>query len=167
MSKPEDKTAPTPLPMIERRRIEAEILKHVYETVKERDGADVARAIVAEAVRRSSIEQGQKMAAMTGDRKGIEAYASLLPLWTMEDALRMEVLAQTDKELRFNITRCRYAEMYREMGLGDIGGLLSCQRDGTFCEGYDPKLKLKRTQTIMEGASHCDFHYTYDEKGRD
>lgn len=50
------------------------------------------------------------------------------------------------------------------MGLGEIGHLLSCQRDGTFCEGYDPKLKLTRTQTIMQGASHCDFHYRYEDE---
>jgi hypothetical protein len=53
--------------------------------------------------------------------------------------------------------------MYKEMGLGEIGHLLSCQRDGTFCEGYDQNLKLKRTQTIMQGASHCDFDYTYEK----
>ena len=56
----------------------------------------------------------------------------------------------------------RYAEMYRSMGLGEIGHLLSCQRDGSFCEGYDPKLKFARTQTLMQGASHCDFHYVYE-----
>ena len=55
--------------------------------------------------------------------------------------------------------RLRYPEMYREMGLGEIGHLLSCQRDATFCEGYDKRLKLERTQTIMQGASYCDFKY--------
>ena len=45
------------------------------------------------------------------------------------------------------------------MGLGDIGDILSCNRDGAFCEGYDPRIKLTRTQTIMGGASHCDFRY--------
>ena len=59
--------------------------------------------------------------------------------------------------------RCRYAETYKAMGLGEIGHLLSCNRDGAFCEGYDPKLKLERTQTIMQGASHCDFRYTYEQ----
>jgi hypothetical protein len=49
------------------------------------------------------------------------------------------------------------------MGLGEIGHLLSCQRDGTFCEGYDDRIKLKRTQTIMQGASHCDFDYTFQK----
>jgi hypothetical protein len=53
------------------------------------------------------------------------------------------------------------------LGLGDIGHLLSCRRDGTFCEGYDPKLKLTRTQTIMRGASHCDFRYRYVTDGDD
>ena len=53
-------------------------------------------------------------------------------------------------------------EMYRDMGLGEIGHLLSCQRDATFCEGYDKRLKLTRTQTIMQGASYCDFNYKLD-----
>ena len=61
--------------------------------------------------------------------------------------------------LDFNVRRCRYAETYRAMGLGDIGDILSCNRDGAFCEGYDPRIKLTRTQTIMGGASHCDFRY--------
>ena len=75
----------------------------------------------------------------------------------------MDITESSDTQLSFNVTRCRYAEMYKQMGLGDIGDLLSGQRDGTFCEGYDPKLKLTRTQTIMKGASHCDFRYRYDK----
>jgi hypothetical protein len=51
------------------------------------------------------------------------------------------------------------------MGLGEIGHLLSCQRDGTFCQGYDERLELTRTQTIMQGASHCDFRYVYEGEG--
>jgi len=36
---------------------------------------------------------------------------------------------------------------------------LSCSRDGAFCVGYNPAIAFERTQTIMEGASHCDFRY--------
>ena len=43
--------------------------------------------------------------------------------------------------LDFNVKRCRYAETYRAMGLGEIGAILSCNRDGAFCEGYDPRIK--------------------------
>lgn len=155
---------PAPIPMLERRRLEANILKFVYETLKQRTGLAEAQAIIGESVRQASIAQGQEMAKQAEGPTSLQSFADLLPLWTMEDALQMDVLQSSDTALDFNITRCRYAEMYREMGLGDIGHLLSCQRDGTFCEGYDPKLKLERTQTIMQGASHCNFRYRYSKE---
>ncbi|MBB4018136.1 hypothetical protein GGR16_003170 [Chelatococcus caeni] len=158
-----DTAAPPLMPMIERRRIEAEILKHVYETLKESHGVAMAQKAVADAVRRSSIEQGARFAAMQNGETSIEGFAALQPLWTMENALEIDVIEKTETTFAFNVTRCRYAEMYRQMGLGEIGHLLSCQRDGTFCEGYDDKLKLARSQTIMQGASHCDFRYTYEK----
>lgn len=149
-------------PMLERRRVEAEILRHVYETLKETHGADAARRVVAESVRRSSIEQGRAMAAAQGGKTSLKSFEELQPNWTRGGALEVVVRAKTDDVFAFDVTRCRYAEMYRDMGLGEIGHLLSCQRDGTFCEGYDPKLKLTRTQTLMQGASHCDFTYRYE-----
>ena len=74
----------------------------------------------------------------------------------------MEVLKVSKTKFDFNVTRCRYAEMYREMGLENIGHLLSCNRDGTFCEGFDPNLKLIREQTLMAGASCCTFRYSLE-----
>ena len=53
------------------------------------------------------------------------------------------------------------------MGLGPIGDLLSCSRDGAFCEGYDKRMALTRTQTIMGGASHCDFRCRIREAKRE
>jgi hypothetical protein len=64
----------------------------------------------------------------------------------------------------FDITRCQDAKTYKEMGLGKIGRLLSCNRDATFCQGYDPNISLKRKQTIIEGASCCTFRYCYNGK---
>jgi hypothetical protein len=34
-----------------------------------------------------------------------------------------------------------------------------CAADFTMADGYDPDVRLTRTQTIMQGASHCDFRY--------
>ena len=49
-----------PIPIIERRRIEAELLKEVYKTLLERFGRDDARRVIAESVRRSSIAQAAR-----------------------------------------------------------------------------------------------------------
>jgi hypothetical protein len=156
-----------PLPMIERRRIEATILKHVYETLKASHGIVAAQTAIAEAVRRASIEQGRELAAAAGGQTSLKTFADLQALWTSAGALEVTVQEQSDTVFAFDVTRCRYAELYREMGLGEIGHLLSWQRDGTFCEGYDPRMKLTRSQTIMQGASHCDFRYRLEEPGSD
>jgi len=159
--------AETPvLPMIERRRIEADMLKHVYDTLKDTHGVEAAKATIAAAVRRSSIAQAKGFAeqAQAAGGTSMASFLALRPLWSMSGALEIDMLEETPARLSYNVTRCRYAEMYKEMGLGEIGHLLSCQRDGTFCQGYDERLELTRTQTIMQGASHCDFRYRWREE---
>ena len=90
--------------------------------------------------------------------------SSLVPVAAETRPSTIDVLKQTDTEFDFDVRRCRYAETYREMGLGPIGHLLSCNRDAAFCQGYDARLKLTRTQTLMQGASHCDFRYRLEEE---
>ena len=161
-SSPPTPAHPQNLSMLAKRRIEAEILGHVYEVLKGSHGKETATKAIGDAVRRSSIEQAQRFAAQTDGGTSLQSFVDLSKLWETEDALRIEVREKTDSLYAFDVVRCRYAEMYKTMGLGEIGHLLSCQRDGTFCEGYDPKLKFARTQTIMQGASHCDFRYSYE-----
>ncbi len=150
--------------MLEKRRIEAAILKHVYDTLKASHGIEAAKKAIAEAVRKSAMEQAGELAKAAGGKTSLETFIARQEPWLRGDALTVEVVEKAEGRYRYNVTRCKYAEMYRDMGLGEIGHLLSCQRDGTFCEGYDDRIKLKRTQTIMQGASHCDFDYTF-EKG--
>ena len=147
------------IPMLERRRIEASILKHVYDTLKTSLGIAVAEKTIADAVRSSAIEQAKNFATQVGGKTTMQTFVDRQALCKADTALETEVKEQTETSYVFNVTRCRYAEMYREMGLGEIGHLLSCQRDATFCEGYDKRLRLTRTQTIMQGASYCDFNY--------
>lgn len=56
-SSPHPAPHPDGLSMLEKRRIEAEILKEVYLTLKESHGEEMAKKTIAESVRRSAIEQ--------------------------------------------------------------------------------------------------------------
>ena len=154
-----------PMAMLERRRIEAAILKHVYDVLKASHGVEAAQRAIAEAVRKSAMEQAAEMAARVGGKTSLKTFIDRQELWTRGGALERDVIEESATRYRYNVTRCKYAEMYRDMGLGEIGHLLSCQRDGTFCEGYDKRIKLKRTQTLMQGASHCDFDYAFEKEG--
>jgi hypothetical protein len=73
-------------------------------------------------------------------------------------------LEQTGNRFAFNVTRCRYAEMYRALGIPELGALLSCNRDAALIAGFNPDIKLIRSQTIMEGAPFCDFRYTLEHE---
>ncbi|MDA0702293.1 MAG: L-2-amino-thiazoline-4-carboxylic acid hydrolase [Proteobacteria bacterium] len=160
--------AKTDLPIIEQRRIEANIIKPIYEEMKAELGEDVAKRVIGNAVVKAAIAAGEAYAAEREDGKtDLKAFFSLLPQWTHGGALEIEMVEESDDALAYDVVRCRYAEMYREMGLAEIGHLLSCGRDGTFCKGFNPKIEFQRTQTIMQGASHCDFRYTMPEESVD
>ncbi|MBV8663937.1 MAG: L-2-amino-thiazoline-4-carboxylic acid hydrolase [Hyphomicrobiales bacterium] len=151
------------LGILARRRIEAEILAPVYDELKAEIGVERAQEIIRKAVRRAAIAAGKAFADRAAGGTDIASFRAIQPLWTKDGALEIETLQATPESYDFNVRRCRYAETYKKMGLGEIGALLSCNRDGAFCEGYDSRLKLTRTQTIMEGASHCDFRYRLEE----
>jgi hypothetical protein len=138
------------LGILARRRIEAAIIAPIYDEMRQAFGEEKARA---------AIDAGTEFASRADGAADLEGFKAILPLWTKDDALTIEVIDDKPGVFDFNVKRCRYAETYRAMGLGDIGDILSCNRDGAFCEGYDPRIKLTRTQTLMRGASHCDFRY--------
>lgn len=149
--------------ILARRRIEAGIIAPIYEEMRRQIGEEKARSILDTAIRQAAIKAGKDFAAKTPGGTTLRTFQELQDLWTQDDALVIEVTKATDEEFHYNVKRCRYAETYREMGLGHIGHLLSCNRDGVFCVGYDPRITLERTQTVMEGASHCDFKYRFHE----
>ena len=152
------------LGILEQRRIEAAFAKGIYEEMKAQLGEDKAKSILSSAIIKLSKETAAEMAKQGPEGKpSLEHFISLQPLWTKGDALQIETIRKDAKHYDFNVTRCRYAEMYRAMGLAELGAILSCNRDGAFCEGYDPKLKLERTQTIMGGATHCNFRYRSED----
>ncbi|HTR14070.1 MAG TPA: L-2-amino-thiazoline-4-carboxylic acid hydrolase [Roseiarcus sp.] len=155
----ESSDKPDGLGVLARRKIEAAIVAPIFEEMRAALGEATARDILRKAIRRAAIAFGAEMARLAPSGTDLESFKSILHLWTKDDALTIEVVDDRPGVLDFNVTRCRYADTYRAMGLGDIGDILSCSRDGAFCEGYDRRIELKRTQTIMGGATHCDFRY--------
>lgn len=149
--------------ILTRRRIEAGIIKPIYEEMVAAIGEHQARAIIDAAVRKAAIKAGADFAARTPGGTNLRTFQDLQDLWTQDDALVIDVVKATDTEFHYTVRRCRYAESYREMGLGDIGHLLSCNRDGVFCQGYDPRIKLSRTKTLMQGDECCNFEYRLEE----
>ena len=151
------------VPVLVKRRLQAEVVGPIFEAMVAEVGRARAEAILDAAIRKAAVAEGAALRERVGDDGNpLRAFIDIFELWTRGGALEIEVLEASDERFDFNVTRCRYAEMYREMGLGDIGHLMSCNRDGTFVEGFDPRLRLERAQTIMGGAPCCTFRYRLD-----
>jgi hypothetical protein len=80
-------------------------------------------------------------------------------VWSGGGSLEIQPLTRSADKLEFNVTRCKYAEFYQDLGLPELGALFHCSRDFAMVEGFNPGLALERTQTLMQGASHCDFRF--------
>ena len=147
------------LGILQRRRIEANIIAPIYRIMCRELGEAKAAEIIHEAISEDARKAGARFAANEVSGASLRTFIAIQDLWKQDDALITTTVTENDDEYAYDVHRCAYAEMYKEMGLADIGALLSCTRDEDFIVGYEPGIELTRTQTIMEGASHCDFRY--------
>ena len=145
--------------IFQQRKIEAEIIKPIYEIMKRELGLEKAMAIIEEAISAAAINAGKEFAQREKNQTNMQSFVALQYLWEKDDALEIDVLKSDSQHYEYNVQRCRYAEMYQELGLAEIGFLLSCQRDSQFINGYAPHIALQRPHTIMNGDGFCDFRY--------
>lgn len=150
--------------ILRRREIEARIVGPLVERLSAEFGAQHVHAIVRDEIVEIARRQGAAMAESVGSND-IESFTVALAAWSKDGALETDLIELSEDRLAFNVTRCRYAELYQALGLQELGATLSCNRDGALMEGFNPNVEFRRTQTIMQGASHCDFDYRSTEPG--
>jgi hypothetical protein len=146
------------LGVLTRREVEARILAPLLEALGEKFGRERVMEIAQQSIIEIARQQGAALAKSMGGCS-LSYFAASLDAWKKDDALQIDVLEQTEEKFSFNVTRCRYAEMYRALGSPELGKVLSCNRDFTLIEGFNPQVELTRTQTIMAGADYCNFRY--------
>jgi len=158
-SNPPEENRLNAIGVLTRREIEARILGPMLEALSQEFGRDRVLEVARQTIIRVAQEQGAQLAqSMGGD--SLAHLADSLEAWKKDDAMQIEVLELSERCFFFNVTRCRYAEMYHALGIPELGALLSCNRDHALIQGFNPEVQLERRQTIMEGASFCDFRYT-------
>ena len=147
--------------LLNRREIEARIVAPLLERLAAEYGEgvyDVARDVIVGVAR----DSGAALAEQMGD-DSLMGFARGLAEFSADGALETEVVDITETTFGFDVHRCRYAEMYNALGIEHLGAILSCNRDGSLVDGFNPDIRFTRTQTLMEGADHCDFRFDLEE----
>jgi hypothetical protein len=148
---------------LERRKIEGGVLIPMVQAFQRALGKDRANEIAREVILEIARNDGERWAQQFG--RDLTALEQVSGVWAAGGAMEIEPLGKSAKRLDFNVTRCGYAQFYKELGLPELGELFHCSRDFSMLKGMNPGLELKRTQTIMQGASHCDFRFVQEDKG--
>lgn len=149
---------PDPVPLLQQREIEANVIAPLLRAFAAEVGEERARAIVAGVIRELA-KQGGCAAATTVGGSDLPHLKEVVERWRAGGALELTVLRDDAGAFEFNVTRCRYAELYHRLGLAELGAILSCNRDAAMIEGFNSAIAFERTQTLLGGASHCDFRY--------
>src|ERR1700727_2627992 len=89
------------LGILARRKIEAAIIAPIYDEMREAIGEEKARDILRRALRRAAIDAGAEMAARANDGADLESFKAILPLWTKDHPLTMEVVDDRPRGLEF------------------------------------------------------------------
>ena len=147
---------------LDKTRIQAQVLVPVLRALRAELGKDKADAIVKQALR----DWSRQLFAGIGE--GIEGsarrkWATVQSAYNMVSSpgVEFEMLRHDQEAMDFDVTRCPFAEFFRELGEPELGALLICETDFDIVATGGGAVTLTREQTIMQGAPSCMFRYKF------
>jgi predicted RNA-binding protein YlxR (DUF448 family) len=129
-------------------------------------GEMVGREKFVTLLREASDEVVRKKSARRPQRAGIDLAAlaanikKMPPL--MQHALEGEITEESPEVFAYRVKKCLWAKAYREGDAADIGYAMICYPDYAVARSLNPKLRLTRDKTLMQGADHCYLRYTME-----
>src|SRR5215471_7276383 len=148
MDCPKNEKLSVSIPIIEQAKIQAQVLVPLVKALRAELGEERANAIVRKALGDVYRRLGEQWWRAKQSRHVGENMASAFASFAKSDALDYSVRAQTEDTFEIDVTGCRYAQFYKELGEPELGFLLACSSDFLFADGLGPDIKLTRTQTI-------------------
>ncbi len=79
-----------------------------------------------------------------------------------ENMMTWEIIEESDKVYEIRVTECLWAKTFQERNAADIGYATICYGDFSDARAYHSKLRLERTQTLMQGHDCCDHRWTWE-----
>jgi hypothetical protein len=148
------------LSILDEVKIQAGVLLPLIGVLRLELGAERADALLRTALRdwsRRIVDELAGQIAGTRREKWDTLTAARMP--RIGTDIDVEMLRHEADALEFNVTGCRYADFFRQLGEPELGELLLCARDFDVAAIGHPEVGLTRAQTIMRGAPCCDFRY--------
>jgi hypothetical protein len=73
-----------------------------------------------------------------------------------------EIVEDTDQALELKVKECIFAETFLKASAGDIGFAFICYGDYAWPRAFNPKIKMIRDKTLMQGHDCCNHRYVLE-----
>jgi len=115
---------------------------------------------------------GRDMARAQLKGRHLEDFAEFSKFWKalmsaplFSATQQVTILEEGQNHLSMRVDRCLWAEHFLRIGDPELGYLVCCNADHSMIAAYNPRLKLHRTKTIMQGDDHCDHCFRWSREG--
>ena len=150
------------LSLLDKTRIQAQVLVPVLRALRVELGKEKADAIIRQALR----DWSKQLFATVGEsvegsprRKWAAMQTALTEITERE--VTFEIIRDDKEALEFDVTQCRFAEFFRTLGEPELGALLVCATDFDIVAAGGSEVGLTRDKTLMQGAPSCTFRYRF------
>ena len=106
---------------LERRKIEGAVLIPMVQAFQQAIGKERANEIARGVIVGLARLDGERWSQQFGN--DLPAMQRVSGVWADGGSLDIKTIEATDTKLGFDVTRCRYAEFYKELGLPELGYL--------------------------------------------
>jgi hypothetical protein len=76
-----------------------------------------------------------------------------------KNALTIIITEDTANVHELKITECIFASTFLEAKAGDLGFAAICYGDYNMATGFNPKVRMVRDKTLMQGHAYCNHRY--------
>ena len=99
-------------------------------------------------------------AALSPDRS-LASWARMLkePDEIMRHAIAFDIVEDGETAFEVRVTECLWASTFRAADAADLGYSWSCHPDFAMARAFNPEMRLRRDQTLMQGATHCNHRW--------
>jgi hypothetical protein len=109
-------------------------------------------------------ERGTEMGKRFAEQLGGNDFDILKKMFSpdspnFKNALTMSITEDTATVHELKVTECIFASTFLEAKAGDLGFATICYADYNMASGFNPKVKMVRDKTLMQGHDCCNHRY--------
>ncbi|MBU0755821.1 MAG: L-2-amino-thiazoline-4-carboxylic acid hydrolase [Planctomycetes bacterium] len=130
--------------------------------IKEEWGEDRFIDFLKKRTAEGMLEYGRKQAEKMG-KNDFQSYVDQFKGPKYDGTLTMKIVEDTPTSFKIEVSECLWARTFLDAKMGDIGFAHVCYGDYSWPQGFNPKIKMVRDKTLMQGHHCCNHHYIWQD----